>query len=211
MRIIAFRNAQGRPALGVRSGQELVDITALGLPATLDKLLAQGPHGLRAAQQAVATASERLPLQGLEILPPVLNPSKAFAIGLNYVDHAAESHFELPRHPVIFQRYASSWVAHGQALERPPVSTQFDYEAELVAVIGKAGRYIDKARALEHVAGYSLFNDGSVRDYQVRSAQWLWGKNFDRSGGFGPEFVTADELPAALVERYLAVKRDGVL
>lgn len=195
MRIIAFRNAQGRPALGVRSGQELVDITALGLPATLDKLLAQGPHGLRAAQQAVATASERLPLQGLEILPPVLNPSKAFAIGLNYVDHAAESHFELPRHPVIFQRYASSWVAHGQALERPPVSTQFDYEAELVAVIGKAGRYIDKARALEHVAGYSLFNDGSVRDYQVRSAQRLWGKNFDRSGGFGPEFVTADELP----------------
>ena len=195
MRIIAFRNAPGRRARGVRSGQELVDITALGLPATLDKLLAQGPHGLRAAQQAVATASERLPLQGLEILPPVLNPSKAFAIGLNYVDHAAESHFELPRHPVIFQRYASSWVAHGQALERPPVSTQFDYEAELVAVIGKAGRYIDKARALEHVAGYSLFNDGSVRDYQVRSAQWLWGKNFDRSGGFGPEFVTADELP----------------
>ncbi|MDR0204649.1 MAG: fumarylacetoacetate hydrolase family protein [Delftia acidovorans] len=195
MRIIAFRNAQGRPALGVRSGQELVDITALGLPATLDELLAQGPHGLRAAQQAAATASERLPLQGLQILPPVLNPSKAFAIGLNYVDHAAESHFDLPRHPVIFQRYASSWVAHGQALERPPVSTQFDYEAELVAVIGKAGRYIDKACALEHVAGYSLFNDGSVRDYQVRSAQWLWGKNFDRSGSFGPEFVTADELP----------------
>lgn len=195
MRIIAFRNAHGRPALGVRSGQELVDITALGLPATLDELLAQGPHGLRAAQQAAATASERLPLQGLQILPPVLNPSKAFAIGLNYVDHAAESHFDLPRHPVIFQRYASSWVAHGQALERPPVSTQFDYEAELVAVIGKAGRYIDKACALEHVAGYSLFNDGSVRDYQVRSAQWLWGKNFDRSGSFGPEFVTADELP----------------
>ncbi|WP_336695820.1 fumarylacetoacetate hydrolase family protein [Delftia acidovorans] len=195
MRIIAFRNAQGRPALGVRSGQELVDITALGLPATLDELLAQGPHGLRAAQQAAATASERLPLQGLQILPPVLNPSKAFAIGLNYVDHAAESHFDLPQHPVIFQRYASSWVAHGQALERPPVSTQFDYEAELVAVIGKAGRYIDKACALEHVAGYSLFNDGSVRDYQVRSAQWLWGKNFDRSGSFGPEFVTADELP----------------
>ena len=195
MRIIAFRNAQGRPALGVRSGQELVDITALGLPETLDELLAQGPHGLRAAQQAAATASERLPLQGLQILPPVLNPSKAFAIGLNYVDHAAESHFDLPQHPVIFQRYASSWVAHGQALERPPVSTQFDYEAELVAVIGKAGRYIDKACALEHVAGYSLFNDGSVRDYQVRSAQWLWGKNFDRSGSFGPEFVTADELP----------------
>ena len=195
MRIIAFRNAQGRPALGVRSGQELVDITALGLPATLDELLAQGPHGLRAAQQAAATASERLPLQGLQILPPVLNPSKAFAIGLNYVDHAAESHFDLPQHPVIFQRYASSWVAHGQALERPPVSTQFDYEAELVAVIGKAGRYIDKACALEHVAGYSLFNDGSVREYQVRSAQWLWGKNFDRSGSFGPEFVTADELP----------------
>jgi acylpyruvate hydrolase len=115
---------------------------------------------------------------------------------LNYVDHAAESHFEPPAHPVVFHRYRSSWVAHDEPLIRPRVSTQFDYEAELVAVIGKAGRYIPKETALSHVAGYTIFNDGSIRDYQLRTNQWMLGKNFDSSGSFGPDFVTAEELPA---------------
>ena len=196
MRLIAFLNAQGQPALGARIDKEVVDLTASGLPSTLDELLRQGRAGLDAARTAVATATRRLPLDGLRYLPPVANPAKAFAIGLNYMDHAAESNFEPPKFPVVFQRYASSWVAHNEALVRPKVSVQFDYEAEFVAVIGKAGRYISKERALEHVAGYSIFNDGSIRDYQLRTNQWLLGKNFDNSGSFGPEFVTADELPA---------------
>ena len=195
MRFIAFLDDHDKPALGVRFGQEVVDITALGQPATLDELLTRGAEGLRSARATAERASARLKLAALRLFPPVRNPSKAFAIGLNYVDHAAESKFDLPKYPVIFQRFPSSWVAHGEPLIRPRVSERFDYEAELVAVIGNAGRYIPKERALEHVAGYSLFNDGSVRDYQTRSAQWLWGKNFDRSGSFGPEFVTADELP----------------
>ena len=196
MRFIAFKNNSGKAALGARVGDELVDLTALGLPATLDELLRQGDAGMAAAKKALAGAKQRLPLAGLKYLPPLANPSKAFAIGLNYIDHAMESKFEAPKHPVIFQRFPSSWVAHGEAIVRPHVSVQFDYEAEFVAVIGKAGRYIAKDQALEHVAGYSVFNDGSIRDYQFRSNQWLWGKNFDNSGGFGPEFVTADELPA---------------
>ena len=195
MRFIAFKNNSGKAALGARVGDELVDLTALGLPATLDELLRQGDAGMAAAKKALAGAKQRLPLAGLKYLPPLANPSKAFAIGLNYIDHATESKFEAPKHPVIFQRFPSSWVAHGEAIVRPHVSEQFDYEAEFVAVIGKAGRYIAKDQALEHVAGYSVFNDGSIRDYQFRSNQWLWGKNFDNSGGFGPEFVTADELP----------------
>lgn len=97
---------------------------------------------------------------------------------------------------MIFSRYPSSWVAHEQPIVRPRVSTQFDYEAELVAVIGKPGRYIPKASALEHVAGYSVFNEGSIREYQLRTNQWTIGKNFDASGSFGPELVTTDELPA---------------
>ena len=196
MRFIAFKNEQGQPALGVRNGDALIDITALGLPASLDELLRLGDAGMQAVRETVATATIRRPLAGLVYLPPVLNPAKAFAIGLNYRDHAAESNFEPPKFPVVFQRYASSWVAHNEALVRPKVSVQFDYEAEFVAVIGKAGRYIPKERALAHVAGYSIFNDGSVRDYQLRTNQWLLGKNFDNSGSFGPEFVTADELPA---------------
>ena len=195
MRLIAFMNDQGQPALGVRVDQQLVNVTALGLPATLDELLRQGSAGLDAARTVAAAATRRLPLDGLRYLPPVANPAKAFAIGLNYKDHAAESNFDPPKFPVVFQRYASSWVGHNEALVRPKVSTQFDYEAEFVAVIGKAGRYISRGRALEHVAGYSVFNDGSIRDYQLRTNQWLLGKNFDKSDSFGPEFVTADELP----------------
>ncbi|WP_076998850.1 fumarylacetoacetate hydrolase family protein [Variovorax sp. KK3] len=209
MRFIAFTNEQGRPALGVRSGQELIDVTALGLPATLDELLRQGDAGMQAARDAVERATHRLPLDGLRYLPPVSNPAKAFAIGLNYTDHAAESNFDAPKYPVVFQRYVSSWVGHEAALVRPKVSTQFDYEAELVAVIGRGGRYIPKERALEHVAGYSLFNDGSLRDYQLRTNQWTLGKNFDASGSFGPEFVTADELPAGASGLRLRCRLNG--
>jgi 2-keto-4-pentenoate hydratase/2-oxohepta-3-ene-1,7-dioic acid hydratase in catechol pathway len=193
----------------VRIRDEVVDITALGMPSTLDELLRQGDSGLRDARDASARAKSRRPLAGLRLLPPVQNPAKAFAIGLNYVDHATESKFEPPKHPVIFQRYRSSWVAHGESLVRPKVSTQFDYEAEFVAVIGKAGRYIARDKALEHVAGYSLFNDGSIRDYQFRSGQWLWGKNFDRSGSFGPELVTADELPPGAAGLRLQCRLNG--
>ncbi|HYP82333.1 fumarylacetoacetate hydrolase family protein [Variovorax sp.] len=209
MRLIAYLNEQGRPALGARIGEELVELTALGLPATLDELLRQGEPGLMAAREALARATARRPLAGLKYLPPVLDPAKAFAIGLNYTDHAAESNFEPPKYPVVFQRYVSSWVAHEQALVRPKVSTQFDYEAELVAVIGKAGRYIAKKDALEHVAGYSLFNDGSIRDYQLRTNQWTLGKNFDATGSFGPEFVTADELPAGATGLQLSCRLNG--
>lgn len=195
MRLIAFRNEQGQSALGVRiDGEHLLDLTAAGAPATLDEVLRQ-EDGLRQLQALQAKATRRVPLAGLQYLPPVLAPGKAFAIGLNYMDHAAESNFEPPKHPVVFHRYPSSWVAHNQALVRPRVSTQFDYEAELVVVIGRGGRYIAKDRALDHVAGYSIFNDGSIRDYQLRTNQWMLGKNFDASGSFGPEFVSADELP----------------
>ncbi len=195
MRLIAFRDENGRTALGAREGDSLIDLTAAGLPDTLDELLMQGEAGMESARAAIKKGAPKRSLQGITWLPPVSNPAKAFAIGLNYVDHAKESKFELPKHPVIFQRYASSWVGHEQPLIKPHVSGQFDYEAELVAVIGKGGRYITKEKALEHVAGYSVFNDGSIRDFQFRSNQWLWGKNFDASAGFGPEFVTADELP----------------
>ncbi|MDH2235247.1 fumarylacetoacetate hydrolase family protein [Pigmentiphaga sp. GD03639] len=208
MRLIAFKNQAGAPALGARIGNDVVDLTARGLPATLDELL-RDPGGLDAARAAANAPGERLALAGLALLPPLQHPAKAFAIGLNYVDHAAESNFAPPAHPVLFQRFPSSWVAHGEAIERPRVSEQFDYEAELVAVIGKGGRYIPKERALEHVAGYSLFNEGSIRDYQFRSNQWLWGKNFDRSGGFGPEFVTADELPAGAAGLRIQCRLNG--
>lgn len=210
MRLLAFLHPTDKtPRLGVRTGDTVVDLTADGLPATLDELLQQGDAGMAAARAAAARAGTRFGLENITLLPPVANPAKAFAIGLNYIDHAKESKFDLPRHPVIFQRFVSSWVAHGQPLVRPHVSHQFDYEAEVVAVIGKGGRYISKERALEHVAGYSIFNDGSIRDYQTRSGQWMWGKNFDATGGFGPEFVTADELPPGAAGLRISCRLNG--
>lgn len=208
MRLLAFLN-NGRPALGLRIDQEVIDLTAEGLPATLDELLKAGPAGLEAAKKASATARRRIPLSEIKWLPPIAAPSKAIAVGLNFMDHAAESKFEPPKYPVLFHRYPSSWVGHNTPLVRPHVSTQFDYEGELLVVIGKGGRYIDKSKALDHVAGYSVFNDGSIRDYQMKSAQWMMGKNFDNSGSFGPELVTPDELPAGAVGLHLQTRLNG--
>lgn len=209
MRLIAFKDKAGQPALGAKVDTELMNLTAAGLPSTLDELLRQGNGWLAAARKALANATQRLTMEEIQVLPPISNPSKAFAIGLNFIDHATESKFEPPKFPVIFHRYPSSWVAHGQPLVRPKVSHQFDYEAEIVAVIGKGGRYIQKDQALSHVAGYSLFNDGSIRDHQFRSNQWMMGKNFDKSGSFGPEFVTADELPPGAAGLQLQCRLNG--
>ena len=211
MRFIAFEKDNGQPALGIRLGDEVVDLAQLGLPSTLDALLAAGPTAIQFVARSAAELPKRLPFAGLRLLPPISRPAKAIAVGLNYRDHAAEGQMAVPTYPVLFHRYPSSWVGHGQPLVRPRVSTQFDYEGELVVVIGKAGRYIPKERALEYVAGYSVFNDGSVRDYQLRTTQWMSGKNFDQTGGFGPEFVTADELEPGAVGLRLQTRLNGAV
>lgn len=210
MRFIAFMNGNER-ALGVRHGQEVVDLTAEGLPNTLEELLRGGDSAMHAACVAAERARKCLPVGGLHWLPPITEPAKAIAVGLNYVDHAAEGNMSAPTYPVLFNRFPSSWVGHNQPLVRPHVSEQFDYEGEMVVVIGKAGRYISKADALNHVAGYSIFNEGSIRDYQFKSNQWMIGKNFDSSGSFGPEFVTADELPLGAIGLRLQTRLNGVV
>ena len=210
MRFIAFATASG-PALGLRIGNEVVNLTAEGLPSTLEALLQQGAVGLERARVAAEKSRTRIPLEQIQYLAPINNPPKAIAVGLNFKDHAAESNFQPPTYPVLFNRFPSSWVGHNAPIVRPHVTERFDYEGELLVVIGKAGRYIDEAKALEHVAGYSVFNDGSIRDYQTKSAQWMMGKNFDASGSFGPEFVTADELPPGAHGLQLTCRLNGVV
>jgi acylpyruvate hydrolase len=145
----------------------------------------------------------------VERLPPVAGMGKIICVGLNYKDHAAEAGHKFPEHPAIFSRFESSLIGDGAALLRPRVSSHFDFEGELVAVIGKGGRHIPRDRALEHVAGYSLFNDGSVRDWQRRTTQWTMGKNFDGTGAFGPWLVSADELPAGARGLWLETRLNG--
>jgi 2-keto-4-pentenoate hydratase/2-oxohepta-3-ene-1,7-dioic acid hydratase in catechol pathway len=142
-------------------------------------------------------------------LPPIPNPGKIICLGLNYKDHAAESGFIAPDYPAIFLRTPASLVAHGANLIRPRVSEQFDFEVELAVVIGKPARHATIESALSSVAGYSVFNDGSVRNYQLKSEQWTIGKNFDGTGGFGPDFVTTEEVPSGAKGLHITTRLNG--
>ena len=194
MRWITYRTPDGAEAVGIASAGGYRGLAVTELGADLLGLLRAGADAQ--ARAAARLASE--PLIGADTiawLPVLPRPDKIICIGLNYVAHSAESGFQPPDYPTVFARYASSLVAHGASMIRPNASEQLDYEGELAVVIGRAGRHIAEADALGHVAGYSIFNDGSIRDYQRKSPQWTIGKTFDLTGGFGPELVTADELP----------------
>lgn len=177
-------------AASTASGVRVVFDAAL---ADVDALIAGGglaEAGVRAA------AGEVIDEASLTFLPPVVRPPKIICLGLNYRDHAEESGLGIPEFPVLFARFASSLIGHGAPIILPRVSEQLDWEAELVVVLAKGGKTIAQADALDHVAGYSVFNDASIRDYQLRTPQWTAGKNFDDTGAFGPWLVTPDELPA---------------
>lgn len=163
-------------------------------PGSLQELLEQGDVAVRNAAVVLGKGPE-LPTDEIEFLPPIQAPGKIICIGLNYADHTAETGFEPPKHPTVFARYANSLVGHRAPIVRPTVSDHLDYEGEIVAVVGRAGRHIRRDSALAHIAGYSIFNDASIRDYQMRTTQWTVGKSFDATGAFGPQFVTAEELP----------------
>ena len=202
MRILAF-DKSGNPTLGVRRGDEVVDLSvaAPDLPGDLPALLAGGDDAMAHAKSAIDGASGDAvrSAEGLTYHPTIWNPGKIICVGLNYAAHAAEAQSDtstVQDYPSLFLRVTTTLVGHEQALVVPKASSNLDYEAEMVAVIGKSGSGVSKADALEHVAGYSVFNEGSVRDYQFKSSQWTSGKNFDATGGFGPDFVTADEVPA---------------
>lgn len=141
-----------------------------------------------------SAGGDTLALADVTMLPTIPNPDKIICIGLNYLGHIKETGRDRPEYPSIFTRYPSSVVGHGQPLVRPAASHMFDFEGEFAVVIGKAGRHISRDAAFEHVAGYTCFNDGSIRDFQRHTTQFWAGKNFDRSGSMGPWLVTADEL-----------------
>ena len=161
------------------------------LAPTLRAALAAGTLPRTPAEVARAPL---LPLSALTLLPPVPDTGRIFCVGLNYVAHREETGRKPTDHPVIFARFAPSVVGHNQPVILPRESSSFDFEGELGVVIGKAGRRIPESRALEHVAGYACFMDGSIRDWQSHTQQFTPGKNFDRSGAFGPWLVSADEL-----------------
>lgn len=198
MKFVTYRKDNGT-RLGVVDGQSIIDINALQpqVPSNLRDALLANSDLLAAARKAVETAqpAHRLPLSDAAYAPLLPSPGKIICLGLNYYAHAEESGREKPAYPWFFLRSVTSLLAHNEAALRPSVSERFDYEAELAVVIGKTGKHVSQENALDHVFGYTCFNDMSVRDYQKRTPQWTIGKNFDKTGGFGPVLVTADELP----------------
>src|SRR5690348_2425012 len=181
-------------------GEEWFGALRDGGVVTLNDKLAQ--PNLRAALAAgamesmlsvVQRAAPDRKLEGIKFLPVIPKPVKILCAGINYRSHAAEMSRELPKQPSMFIRFADTLVGHDGELVRPKVSDHFDFEGELALVIGKGGRHIAAERALEHVAGYTCFVDGSVRDYQKFSV--TSGKNFPSTGPLGPWLVTTDEIP----------------
>jgi 2-keto-4-pentenoate hydratase/2-oxohepta-3-ene-1,7-dioic acid hydratase in catechol pathway len=210
MRFVTYLDTDGRPALAVRRGTDLVTIDAneKGDKYSLLNLLQAGPKALKNAYD-FSSRGKLLDEDNLTFLPPIPCPTKIICVGLNYVDHIKESGFATPTYPTVFPRWNSSLIGHRAVMQRPLCSIELDYEAEMVAVIGMAGRHINRADALNHVAGYSVFNEASIRDYQFKSPAWTVGKNFDATGAFGPEFVTADELPKGGVGLRLQARLNG--
>ena len=181
-----------------------------GYPGSLDVLVRKG----RSALDEAAAVLEKGPVVDLDrvtLNPPLSAPGKIICVGLNYVDHSIESGFVVPDYPTIFTRFTSSLIGAGASIIRPTVSTQLDYEGEMVAVIGVGGRHIAEQDALNHVIGYSIFNDASVRDFQKKSPQWTIGKNFDATGAFGPYLVTVDELSSGATGLNIQTRLNGVV
>ena len=193
-RVVSF-NDQGVARFGVRDGDQV----RVHPGATSPFDLASHPAG-----DLVAFA-------GLDLLTPVPRPGKIICIGLNYRKHAEEGGNPIPDYPAVFLRSTTSLLPHGVPMLRPPCSDRLDFEAELAIVIGTRACRVGVREALDHVAGYACFNDGSVRDYQRKSTQWTMGKNFDRTGGFGPDLMLADALPPGAAGLRITSRVNGAL
>lgn len=195
MKITSYSH-DGTESYGVVVDGGIVDAKALlrGTHATLRDAVAAG--ALKEIETAAKGKPADHPLDSVTLLPVITNPDKILAIGLNYRSHVEEGgNRPVPEKPMIFTRYPNSHVGHGQPMIKPKASDMFDFEGEMAVVISKTCRHVPEAEALSVVAGYSCYNDGSVRDFQRHTSQFIPGKNFYHSGAFGPWMVTADEIP----------------
>jgi len=207
----------GSVYVGVREGDTVVPVRAIdpALPNTLLGLLAGALLGelqrRRAGGLPEATVAAGHPIGEVVFVPLLPRPGKVICIGRNYAAHAAEGGAETPTFPEVFYRGATSLVGHNQPIIRPRCSDKLDFEGEFAFVVGTTCRHATEDNALDHVAGYTLFNDATLRDYQRFASQWTVGKNFDGTGAFGPELVTADELPPGLSGLTLTTHLNGDL
>jgi len=194
MQLVSY-SVRGSPSYGVVTDGGVIDLKSrIGETFPTLKTLLAGSG----SQMARKIAEKERPdhrLEEVTLLPVIPDPDKIFCVGINYHSHRQETGRQETLYPTIFTRYANTQVGHLGALIKPRVSDAFDFEAELAVIIGKPARHVSKERALDYIAGYSCYHDGSVRDWQRHTSQFTPGKNFPRTGGFGPWLVTADEIP----------------
>jgi 2-keto-4-pentenoate hydratase/2-oxohepta-3-ene-1,7-dioic acid hydratase in catechol pathway len=191
MQLVSFELNDGTQGYGVLNGDT---ITAAGDALSAKYADVRAVLAADAVAELAAADGATYALADVTLRSPVPNPDKIICIGLNYLSHIKETGRDKPKHPSIFTRYPSSVLGHDVDLIRPKASQDFDYEGELAVIIGKEGRHISPENAFDHVAGYSCFNDGSIRDYQIHTSQFWPGKSFDDTGSMGPALVTADEI-----------------
>lgn len=195
MKYLVGETTSGTAVFAVK-GEKAVNLTALDAAVGPDLMALIENPGLAESVAAKAADAPTVPIGTITPALPVATPGTIICLGLNYTDHIKEGGYEIPEYPALFMRGRNSIMAAGAPLVRPSCSDKLDYEAELMLIVGKGGRHISEADALDHVFGYTVFNDGSVRDYQRKTHQWTPGKNFDDTGAIGPFVVTPEELPA---------------
>jgi len=192
MKLISYRDSKGE-SYGVATNGGVVNVGRTLKYPDLRTLL--DADALQEVRDYVDGRATECVLDDITLLPPVQNPEKIIMVGLNYATHVAEGGRDTPEYPMLFPRYANTQVGHGQAMIRPKASEKLDFEGELAFVVGKAGRHVAKENAYDYVAGYACYNDGSIRDWQRHTGQFMPGKNFIGTGAFGPWLVTTDEIP----------------
>ncbi len=209
MKFVSFLY-QKKPSYGVIAGDGVFDLgKKFGKKyPTLRVALLEG--ALNALKKAAKGKKPNIPLAKIQFLPVIPDARKIVCVGLNYREHRAETGRPDTVHPTLFNRWADSQVGHDQPLLKPKESDKFDWEGELAVIIGKEGRRIPREKAMSYVAGYSCYNDGSVRDWQRHTSQFMPGKNFPATGGFGPWMVTTDELKD-ITKQTLTTRVNGVV
>jgi acylpyruvate hydrolase len=211
MRLITFVH-DGHEQVGVRKDDHVVPVTSIApdLPVSIRHLLAEDGLGTLASQLD-GCSDKGIAIDEIEYRPLIPKPGKVICIGRNYAAHAAESGAATSSFPEVFFRGATSLIPHQGTIVRPLCSEMLDFEGEFAFVIGKSCRHATEDNALDYIAGYSLFNDATIRNYQKFSSQWTVGKNFDGTGAFGPELVTSDELPDGMAGLSLTTRLNGQL
>ncbi|MGZ0077368.1 fumarylacetoacetate hydrolase [Methylomonas sp. Kb3] len=192
MKLLSYKY-NGQVHIGALVGAQIVPAGA-DLPGNMLDFLAAGESAKLALQKQIAADGERIALSDVQLLAPIPRPGKLLGVGLNYADHIGETGMEKPEYPTFFTKQSTCVIADGEAIHLPPVSDKVDYEGELAFVIGKRCKHVTVEQAHEVIAGYTICNDVTVRDWQQRTPTWTLGKSFDTHGPLGPWLVTADEI-----------------